>query len=88
MQELLSNIIKHAQATEAIVQFNQDAGRLMVTVEDNGIGFNQYYIDNKKHSGLGIIKSRVNYLHGTIAIDSREKVGTTVVMEFLLEENV
>ncbi len=88
VQELLSNIIKHAQATEAIVQFNQDAGRLMVTVEDNGIGFNQYYIDNKKHSGLGIIKSRVNYLHGTIAIDSREKVGTTVVMEFLLEENV
>jgi signal transduction histidine kinase len=85
VQELLSNIIKHAQATEAIVQFNRDAGRLMVTVEDNGIGFNQHDVDDKKHSGLGIIKSRVNYLHGTIAIDSREKVGTTVMMEFIVE---
>ena len=85
VQELLSNIIKHAQATEAIVQFNLDVGRLMVTVEDNGIGFNQHDIDDKKHSGLQIIKSRVNYLHGTITIDSREKVGTTVVMEFIVE---
>ncbi|MGG9961759.1 tetratricopeptide repeat-containing sensor histidine kinase [Ferruginibacter sp. SUN106] len=82
VQELLSNIIKHAQATEAIVQFNRDGRRLMVTVEDNGIGFNQHQIDDKNHSGLEIIKSRVNYLQGTIAIDSREKVGTTVVMEF------
>jgi two-component system, NarL family, sensor kinase len=57
----------------------------MVTVEDNGMGFNQHEVDDKKHSGLEIIKSRVNYLHGTIAIDSRQKVGTTVVMEFLIE---
>lgn len=88
VQELLSNIIKHAQATEAIVQFNLDVGRLMVTVEDNGIGFNQHAIDDKKHSGLQIIKSRVNYLHGTITIDSQEKVGTTAVMEFLVEDEV
>jgi len=39
----------------------------------------------KRHSGLEIIKSRVNYLHGTITIDSREKVGTTVVVEFTVE---
>lgn len=88
VQELLSNIIKHAQASEAIVQFNRDSNRLTVTVEDNGIGFNMQEIDDKKHSGLEIIKSRVNYLHGTITIDAEEKVGTTILMEFLLKEEV
>ena len=86
VQELLSNIIKHAQATEAIVQFNKDDNRLMVTIEDNGIGFNLQDVDDKQHSGLEIIKSRVNYLHGNISIDSKEKVGTTIMMEFLINE--
>jgi len=88
VQELLNNIIKHARATEAIVQFNRDAERLMVTVEDNGIGFNLQQADDNKHTGLEIIKSRVHYLHGTISIDSQEKIGTTVMMEFLLNEGV
>jgi signal transduction histidine kinase len=88
VQELLNNIIKHAKATEAIVQFNLDDGRLMVTVEDNGIGFNPTGIDDKKHSGLEIIKSRVSYLHGKVTIDAQEHVGTTVVMEFLAADEI
>ncbi len=86
VQELLSNIIKHSQATEAIVQFNRDDSKLMVTIEDNGMGFNLKDIDDKQHSGLEIIKSRVNYLHGNISIDSKEQVGTTVMMEFVINE--
>lgn len=88
VQELLSNIIKHAHATEAIVQFNKDDSKLMVTIEDNGRGFKLQDIDDKQHSGLEIIKSRVNYLHGNILIDSKEKVGTTIVMEFLINEEI
>jgi two-component system, NarL family, sensor kinase len=88
IQELLSNIIKHAKATEAIVQFNLSNNKLVVTVEDNGRGFNLHSIDDKKHSGIEIIKSRVNYLQGVIAIDSAEEVGTTVMMEFLVEDEV
>jgi two-component system, NarL family, sensor kinase len=88
VQELLSNIIKHAHATEAIVQFNKDVNRLMVTIEDNGIGFKLQDVDDKQHSGLEIIKSRVNYLHGNISIDSKEKIGTTVMMEFLINEDI
>jgi signal transduction histidine kinase len=88
VQELLNNIIKHAKATEAIVQFNRDAERLMVTVEDNGIGFNLQQADDNKHTGLEIIKSRVHYLQGNISIDTQEKIGTTVMMEFLLNEGV
>lgn len=86
VQELLTNIMKHAQATQAIVQFNQSENRLVVTVEDNGRGFSLQQSDNRSHAGLETIKSRVNYLNGNITIDSQQEVGTTVIMEFLINE--
>lgn len=84
IQELLNNIIKHAQASEAIVQFNRDDNRLHVTVEDNGKGFNTREAETKGHAGLETIRSRVNYLKGNLSIDSQQEIGTTVMMEFLL----
>jgi two-component system, NarL family, sensor kinase len=86
VQELLNNIIKHAQASEAIVQFNRDTNRLTVTVEDNGRGFNLQETDHKNHAGLETVKSRVSYLNGNISIDSKQEVGTTVMMEFLIND--
>ena len=86
IQELLNNIIKHAQATKVIVQFNREEDRLAVTVEDNGRGFNLKESDGKKHKGLETIKSRVSYLNGKISIDSENEVGTTILMEFLINE--
>lgn len=87
IQELLNNIIKHAYATEAIVQFNREDNRLTVTVEDNGRGFNTLESDSRNHAGLETIKNRVTYLNGNISIDSQQEVGTTVMMEFLLNTN-
>lgn len=87
VQELLNNIIKHADATKVIVQFNREADHLAVTVEDNGRGFNLQETDGNRHTGLETIKSRVNYLNGNISIDSEEEVGTTVLMEFLLNDD-
>ena len=87
VQELLNNIIKHAQATKVIVQFNREADNLTVTVEDNGSGFNLKETDDKKHKGLETIRSRVNYLNGNISIDSETEVGTTILMEFLINED-
>jgi signal transduction histidine kinase len=84
VQELLNNIAKHAQATEAIVQFIRDGSRLSVTVEDNGKGFNAAAADGKKQVGLDSVKSRVDYLNGHISIESGSNIGTTVMMDFLL----
>jgi signal transduction histidine kinase len=87
IQELLNNIIKHARATEAIVQFTRDdENRLTVVVEDNGQGFNTLEADEKTHMGIETIKSRVHYLNGKLTIDSQRNVGTTVTMEFLIHE--
>jgi signal transduction histidine kinase len=88
IQELINNIIKHAQATQAIIQFNKDGNRLTVTVEDNGRGFNTQEVDAGTHTGMETVKSRVNYLNGNINIDSQNGIGTTVLMEFLVNEEV
>lgn len=86
IQELLNNTIKHAQATEAIVQFNREGNRLSVTVEDNGRGFNMKETDEKITAGLSSVQSRVQYLNGEFSIDSQKEIGTTVLMNFLINE--
>jgi two-component system, NarL family, sensor kinase len=86
VQELLNNIIKHANATEAIIQFIRESERLSVIVEDNGRGFNTQEADEQNHSGIATIQSRVSYLNGKMSIDSQKNVGTTVMMDFLINE--
>lgn len=82
VQELINNIIKHANATEAIVQFNRTEEQIDITVEDNGCGFDAEKEQDSRHAGLGIIKERVNYLNGIMSIDSRADIGTTIMITF------
>jgi signal transduction histidine kinase len=82
VQELLNNIIKHANAGNAIVQFIRDENRLSVTVEDDGKGFDVNSIETDKHTGIENIKTRVAYLNGNIQVESTRDVGTTVMMDF------
>ncbi|WP_290795881.1 sensor histidine kinase [Flavihumibacter sp. UBA7668] len=86
IQELLNNIIKHARASEAIIQFNKIENRLTITVEDNGAGFDLQESDGAVHAGLSSVQSRVTYLNGQLSIDSEKGIGTTVMMEFLINE--
>lgn len=64
IQELTNNIIKHANATEALVQINSHENNIFITVEDNGTGFNQ----NTKNTGIGLknIASRIAFLNATL----------------------
>ncbi|MCB0470864.1 MAG: histidine kinase, partial [Flavobacteriaceae bacterium] len=82
VQELLNNIMKHSDATEAVIQFIKEENRLHVTIEDNGKGFQ--VLPEKKGVGLNSVKERVLYLNGKLSIDSEVSTGTTVTMEFLL----
>ena len=87
LQELLNNIMKHAQATEAIVQFNRNGQALNITVEDNGKGFKPGAREGYRHSGLDSVYSRVQSLKGQMTIESRQQMGTTVMMEFRIAED-
>lgn len=84
VQELLSNIIKHSRASEAIVQFNLEGSRLMITVEDYGIGFDPDMAALKRNAGLDTVRSRVNYLSGSMTVESTPDIGTTVMIDFTI----
>lgn len=83
IQELLNNIMKHANATETLVQLNNHGDKLIITVEDNGEGFDT----NSPKNGIGLqnIKSRVNFLKANLDINSSKK-GTTFCIEIDLKK--
>lgn len=78
VQELVANIIRHAQATEIMVQLMMDDDATSLTVEDNGKGFDKNVLQYKKGAGIRNITYRVQYLNGTLDIDTTPGNGTSV----------
>ena len=76
IQELVTNSIKHADASEINVQLSMLDNMLQLTVEDDGKGYDS---ENIKSEGIGLsnIKYRVDYLNGELDISSNEQ-GTYV----------
>lgn len=87
LQELVNNIIKHAQASEITIQLIRDTTELTFTVEDNGIGFDTTKLNKKAGMGIKNISSRIEYLHGTVVFDSTPGNGTTVIIEIPLTDD-
>lgn len=73
--------MKHANATEVLVQLILEDGRFSVTVEDNGKGFDT---GAAAQNGIGwtSIRNRVDYLNGKMDVQSSAKEGTSVFIEF------
>lgn len=82
IQELIQNIIKHAKATEALLQINFFDDQLTVTIEDNGSGFNIETINEVSGFGLTNIRERISAFHGTFTISSRNVNGTAIEIVF------
>lgn len=78
IQELLNNAAKHAKATQVLVQVARQNGGIIITVEDNGSGFDVSALPQASGSGWTSIRSRVDYLKGKIDIESTPKQGTSV----------
>jgi len=81
VQELLNNTLKHAAASEALVQLIKEERRLSVLVEDNGKGFDPSVLETNKGAGWTSIRSRVDYLQGRMDIKSEAGKGTTVTID-------
>lgn len=82
VQELLTNIIKHANASEATIQFSEDDNVLNVMVEDNGKGFE--IKQTKFGFGLTNIEKRMENINGNLVIDSTANNGTTIILNIPL----
>lgn len=81
IQEVVSNIIKHANASELILQLIRYDKEFTITIEDNGVGFDTSKINASGGIGLKNIISRVEFINGTVNFDSTPGHGTTVVIE-------
>ncbi len=79
IQELVSNSLKHAKASQIDVQISCQNKILQITVEDNGIGFDKKHSANKG-IGLSNIQSRIGYLQATVDFISN-KQGTSYIIE-------
>ena len=80
IQELMNNIIKHAEAKHITVQLIKKDDGLNITVEDDGKGFNRDAGDFIPGLGLKNVEARVAGLEGEIDIDSGKGGGTTVTI--------
>ncbi len=83
IQELLNNAIKYAKASEILIQLNKEDDELIISVEDDGIGFNTMSFE--KGMGLENVQSRVKYLKGDLQIDSQENVGTSYLIHVKMD---
>ena len=83
VQELLNNVMKHAHATEAVVHVVHENGRLEVSVEDNGCGFEPAALVGQPLAGIGLVgvRNRVALLGGRLAIHSRLGRGSIISFE-------
>lgn len=80
IQELLHNILKHAGATQALVQIVFHESQLCITVEDNGRGMP---VNTTSNEGIGLktIRERVKLMNGQIDTVSTPGQGTSVYIE-------
>nr|WP_294894008.1 sensor histidine kinase [uncultured Pedobacter sp.] len=78
VQESVNNVIKHAKASNLDIQLLKEEHELTLIIEDNGVGFDVKEIGNAAGIGLQNIKSRIEYLRGTIDFDSAKNRGTVI----------
>jgi signal transduction histidine kinase len=81
-QEALNNARKHAQAKHADVILQHHGGRVVLTVADDGIGFDAEAISEAHDAGLGLLgmRERAGLIGGTLQIESSPGLGTTVIV--------
>ena len=79
IQELVNNAVKHAQASEILVQIATSESKVIITVEDNGKGYDKTLVSTG--DGLDNIAYRVKYLNGTIDTVTSPNNGTSINIE-------
>jgi PAS domain S-box-containing protein len=84
-QEALTNIARHAGATQVWTTVSVKEDRFILLVEDNGRGFDAREVKARKTLGLAGMKERVNMMAGRYSITSTTDRGTVVSIEVPLQ---
>jgi two-component system, NarL family, sensor histidine kinase UhpB len=81
VKEAINNLIKYSDATEASVYFQQDKKGIIVTIKDNGKGFDNDIVTTR--NGLKNMKIRAKEIHGKMVIESSEN-GSEITLALAL----
>ena len=81
VQESLTNVVRHALATRVDVILEWQGEKIVIIVEDDGVGFDVQSARDADQLGLLGMHERAEMLGGTLLIDSTPKMGTTLVVE-------
>lgn len=78
IQEFINNILKHSQASRAIIKIEDINGNIKILIYDNGIGFDLNLLDKKEGIGIKQIEARVQLMEGDFKIESMLDKGTQI----------
>jgi signal transduction histidine kinase len=81
VQEGLTNIQKHAQAKQAVLQIDYQRNWIRVLIQDDGVGFNPMKVNPADHYGLVGMRERLQIVGGKIRITSRPDTGTKLIIQ-------
>ena len=79
IQEALTNVIKHADASSVIIELSYGNTSLTVTMQDDGKGFDAEHAEQS--NGLNNMKNRTDFLQGNFYIDSKPGQGTKITID-------
>ena len=81
-QEALTNVVRHANASQVLVELNKDSNSLSLLVKDNGLGFDLESLQKRapRAATLGLVsmQERAHAAGGTIEIESEHSKGTRI----------
>ncbi len=84
-QELINNILKHAEATQVSIQIGQRDDKIILMIEDDGKGFNIHA--HNEGFGLKNLEARTKLMKGILTIDSHIGKGTSILIEIPYHSN-
>jgi PAS domain S-box-containing protein len=85
IQEQINNIIRHANAENIWISLQTPAGKVMISITDNGRGFDPLHV--KKGLGFANINSRATLFGGTMKIEAAPGKGCSVQIEIPLAQH-
>ena len=81
-QEALTNVARHAQATEVVVAVRLEDQHFTMTIRDNGRGFSTFNTDHdaRKHLGLQSMRERASIMGAQLKVESAPERGTCITV--------
>lgn len=86
IQESVNNILKHSDASNVKIKLEQQDQNLLLTIIDDGKGFDSSKLSEISGNGLNNICSRVDFMKGKITISSNPKTGTSFTIQLPLKQ--